>query len=45
MVFHNEAVDLDPAPEDILSVWGKDVNEQTLDEFFGQGKSIEPVIC
>lgn len=45
MGFHNEAVDLEPAPEDILSVWGKDVNEQTLDEFFGHGKSIEPGIC
>lgn len=36
MVIQNEAVDLDPAPEDILSVWGKEVNAQNIDKFFGQ---------
>lgn len=36
MVFHNEAVYLDPALEDILSVWGKEVTDQNLDKFFGQ---------
>lgn len=42
MGFHNEVVDLDPAPEDILLVWGKDVSEENLDKFFGQGENTEP---
>jgi len=36
MVNGCEAVEIDPAPEDILSVWGKDTSEQNLDKYFGK---------
>ena len=35
MVNLSEAVELDPEPEDILSVWGKDLTTQNIKWFFG----------
>lgn len=35
MVKPNEAVDLNPAPEDILTMWGKEVTAQNVVKFFG----------
>lgn len=35
MVNHRDAIDLEPAPEDLLSVWGKEVTAQNLARFFG----------
>lgn len=35
MVKPREAVDLESAPEDILSVWGKEVTAKNIDKFFG----------
>lgn len=39
MVKPREAVDLDPTPEDILLVWGKEVNTQNIERFFGSAGS------
>lgn len=41
MVKPREAVDLDPAPKDILSVWGKEITAQNIDKFFGSVGSQE----
>lgn len=35
MVNHSKFVDLDPASEDILSVWGKDLTARNLEWYFG----------
>lgn len=35
MVKHEDAIYLEPAPEDLLSVWGKEVTAQNLARFFG----------
>lgn len=35
MVKHWEALDLEPSPEDILSVWGKELTAQNVDWYFG----------
>ena len=39
MVKPREAVELDPTPEDILSVWGKEIIAQNIDKFFGSAGS------
>lgn len=39
MVNPREAVDLDPALEDILSVWGKDQTTQNIEWCFGSAGS------
>lgn len=35
MVNSDELIDLDPAMEDILSVWGKDPTAQNIERYFG----------
>lgn len=38
MVISGESVDLDPTPEDLLTVWGQEVNAQTLRELLGKSE-------
>lgn len=44
MVNSEELVDLNPALEDILSMWGKDTTAQNVEHFFGVQKLAESIL-
>lgn len=46
MVNPDEGIDLDPAMEDILSVWGKDPTTQNVERYFGTVEALaSPPFC
>lgn len=40
MVKPSEAVDVEPAPEDLLSMWGKEISEKNVGKYFGKEGSL-----
>lgn len=46
MVNPDEGIDLDPAMEDILSVWGKYQTAQNIERYFGTAEALaSPPFC